>query len=159
MPVQTTYALNRNSAYEGLIADNQLRNVVSRRAETDIGYGLGVLWGTNDDSTKLPTATFDGKLFLGVTRYTLNHESVGGNHVIPQNFSADVITDGVVWVFCENGCSPNDDVYLIHTSSSGNVGRFRTDANTNKAVKVPGAKWLTTATAGKLAKIKLNIGA
>lgn len=154
--IQSSYKQYFDAAYAGNFAHTStLGDWISKITDTAIPFGYGVSRGTKDNSVALPSATgFD---FIGIVRRTLarsNSDNIGTAASEAGTFH-DIITNGYVYVICEDGCDPGDDVYLRHTTDPG---VFRTDADTDEADKITGATWETTTAAGELGIIKLRQG-
>lgn len=149
--VQTTYG-NMPVASIGQIADINPATITSKVAEGTVLFGYPVVRGTADNQAKVPTAT--GQKFLGVAvRSLAAYASADDISKYADETVFSVIEDGFVWVSVDEAVVAGDPVYFIHT---GNVGRFRTDANTDKADIVTGATFETSADANGLALIKLG---
>lgn len=94
------------------------------------------------------------------THKTLQTPSSSNNEVYEDNDSMPVLRRGRIWVVSEDACNPNEAVYARCASGSGGsvLGKFRTDDDSNTAIAVPGARWLTSASAGGLAVLEVNFG-
>ena len=64
-----------------------------------------------------------------------------------------VLAEGTVWVLVNDTVVAGDPVYCVHTGA-GYIGQFRND-NTN-ADLVSGAKFVSSAVSGGLAKVKIG---
>ena len=73
MPVQGGNAINHDIAYEGMVADGEVSNGVSKvnKGAVNIAYGRGVV-SDGDDGAKLPVAGSTAAQFIGVVRRELN---------------------------------------------------------------------------------------
>ena len=63
-------------------------------------------------------------------------------------------------VIVEEDVTPDDDVFFRHSGAGASpeaIGRFRTDADTANADQVNSARWLTSAVAGGLAVLGINL--
>ena len=158
--IQSTYSqyfeegLAGNPAYT-----SGLLNWVSKITDTAIEFGLGVVRGAQDRSVMLPAAT--GGDFVGVVRRTLagSNSDNEATAATEEGTFWDIITNGTVYVVCEDGCSPGDAVYLRHTANGDlTAGGFRTDADTDTADMISNATWESTTEAGGIAILKLNQG-
>lgn len=139
-------------------------------AEVVIQNGLMVSITTGGDNRcKLPTAAADlsGANVLGIARSNVVRDSsfpvptTAGQYQIGD--SVEVIYRGLVWATVENAVAPGDPVYVRHTPRLANIqrGSFRNDADTaayvDYAALITGARFLTTATAGSIALVDLNL--
>ena len=159
MPIQTSYLSEHIEGFEGQRVDLGITNVLSKVAQDgDIPFGRAVVQGTADGQCKLPTAT--GQFFLGITEMTTAwSENSSDLHVYEQYREVNYIDFGFVFVYTEQSVVPGDAVYFRHTAGASPldvVGRFRKDADTNKADLVVGAKWASTTAAGAIGIIQLK---
>ena len=101
----------------------------------------------------------DPKTFIGVVHRELNRAlEDGGTFGATDKFDGSVITHGVVWVTAAATVAKDEDVYLRVGATQ--QGDFSNAAGTGatESILISGAKWLTGATAGNLAKISLGLG-
>lgn len=150
MPVQTSYG-NLPVAFNGQIADINPNEIISKVAEGNIGFGYPVVRGTSENQGKIPSAT--GQKFIGVCAYTLGaYSSSDDVSKVEDTRIANVLRSGYVWVTTEQAVVAGDPVYFVHTAT---VGKFRKDANTDKADAITGATFETAAGIGELVLIRL----
>jgi hypothetical protein len=159
MPVQTTYQLELDAAFEGQIRDLSLRNKFSKTAEgSDIAFGRAVVRGTTDEQALLPSSNEDK--YIGVTGTTSAwSETAAGLHLYEQYRTMNIIDYGQIWIYTETAVVPGDDVFyrfIAETAPLDVLGRFRNDDSGGNALKIEGATFETTAAAGELAVIKLT---
>lgn len=69
--------------------------------------------------------------------------------------SIPYLKKGKIWVRVESGVTRNAGAFARHTG--GNEGQFRHDADTANATAVPTAFYRTSATAGNLALLEINL--
>lgn len=163
MSVQGGNAINHNAAYAGMPADGQISNDVSKVNKGTVGipFGYGVVTD-GDDGAKLPVSASTAANFVGVAVRELNRaytESEVFGAQAKRDFT--VRTSGVIWVTASVAVTKDQPVYLIVGDGTGtNQGKFSNvvGAAATLAVLVPDAKWVSSAGAGALAKISLNIG-
>lgn len=160
MPVLGGNAIDHGFAYAGQVADLQLCNVVSKlnKDTATIPYGYGVITD-GDDGAVLPTATSVATEFVGIVMRELNRAYRDGDVFgAPVDYDMSVVTHGVVWVEAFAAVDKDDPVFLM--VGAGNEGKFTNvvGAGATLAVEIAGAKWVSTATAGNLAKISLGLG-
>lgn len=156
MSVQTTYTREHVVGFPGSIVDAGLKNIITKLAEaSSIGSGLAVTRGTLDDQALLATAT--GAEFVGITTSTTAGQADGSDaFVYQENDAMNVLETGRIYVTCEDGCVPGDDVFFRHTAAGLEVlGAFRTDADTADADQITGATFESTAGVGEIAIVKL----
>lgn len=151
---QTTYNLQAPVAFAGMLADSGASNKrsISRASEevSSVAFGKPAVAGTDAEKQfLLPSGA--GDKFLGVT---VHHHGTQDptDDGIATGETAELLTQGPIWVIAKTQVAVGDDVYWDHTT---NPGTWRNDATT--AVQVPGAKW-TTATSGadQLAVLEIN---
>ena len=144
--------------------DTSPRDVESRIAETDLDAGYGVVRGTDVTirQAKLPANTGDvTNGFLGVVQYSLYREPTGmANRYLAKDV-IPVVAQGGVWVLVDGTAgailTADGPVYCVH--SGAHAGKFRSDAGAGgtAATLVSGAKAKTSAVAGGIARIKINV--
>lgn len=131
-----------------------------------IPFGRGVVRSASgDDLAVLPSAT--GFVFEGISvnraKGRIKDNSVSppitGDAEYKEDESFPVLRKGRIWVIPEDAVTPASDVYLRHTANGVTFvpGRWRTDADTAKGDQITGARWLTTASAGQLAVLEINL--
>ena len=150
----TSYSLTHGAAYPGMLADQQLSNVVSRlnkSATVTIPFGRGVVTD-GDDGAKLPTGASTAAQFVGITQRELTRAYREGDTfgAVPNRDFA-VITRGVVYVTPAVAVAKDDLVYML--TADGTFTNVATGA-----VAIANAKWVTSAAAGVLAVISLGMG-
>ena len=164
MPVVGGNAINHKAAYAGMVADLQLCNTVSKLNKSTtvtIPWAYGVM-SDGDDGARLPAAGDTTAKFVGVVRRVLNRAYPDGAVLgaVPQ-YDFDVVTSGVIWVTARVAVAKDDPVFVVIGDGTGaNQGQFSNVAGSaaTTAVAVSDAKWVSSAGAGQLAKISLNIG-
>ena len=123
-------------------------------------FGFGLVWPTTptpDNALVLPSGT--GFSFAGVAHksdtfekrsdYRPEFNSINSNGLMgyPQKRELAFLTEGLILVYCEQAANPKLPVYLRHTIGTDTTtqfpGRWRTDADTNKAdlIPAPNARW------------------
>jgi hypothetical protein len=153
-------------AYEGGHA--QLESVRSGRNNSGVVQPVGraVAFDTGGGTTELAfrALTGAGDTILGVllSDQTIPQNVVIANGGVLANAMASIVARGEVWVSVEQAVTPVSPVFTRHTLAGATgtnpaVGKFRTDADTAKAVAVANARFLTSAAAGGLALLQINI--
>lgn len=158
----TGYGLNHGNAFAGMVADDQVSNVVTKTniTATTVPYGKGVVRDTTTNTETgigTITTTTTAAMFVGVAVRELNRAYNTGDTfgaVPAKNFS--VLTAGTIWVTVRETVVPGDAACLIINAT--NPGDFKKTAGANDAVAITGAKFLTGATTGNLAKLSLVVG-
>ena len=164
MPVIGGNTLDHGEAYEGMPADAQTYNHVSKLNNTAaaIAYGRGVVSDAVDPegSAMLPNSASTAGKFVGVVVRELNRAYREDQFFgAPMDRDMTVRTMGPIWVRALVAVAVDDPVYLV-TADGGNQGRFSNVAGTgaNAGILIPNAKWTKAAAAGALAKISLVVG-
>lgn len=119
MTVQKTYEKKSAIAYPGLVADIDGANrKVSRVAEVNTEFGLGVFRGTDTENE----ANTAGTLFLGVA---IRDQVAPGSELGQYNAKAvmGILREGPIWVELETAGDPGDALTVDKTS-----GRIGTNA-------------------------------
>jgi hypothetical protein len=147
--VQSTYSENIGKALPGMPAF-EFWKADSRTCETaaGIGFGLAVGKGTADKGAILGAAAASG--FLGI--------SVRDKAVI--NSTADkyaqygdmsVMYEGDIWVTVGADVNDGDDVSFV-----ASTGVLSSAAASGTQFVIAGARWMTTAASGALARLRLG---
>lgn len=148
---------NAIPAVKGGLADTAFHDIVSRNAEADINFGVGLAVTAVESRVAVPAAT--GFKFAGISVQTLKD--------IPRStgialYEADdqfpVLRKGRIWVYSEVAIDPTDPVFLRHTINAALLpGDFRNDADTARADDISAfASWVSTTTAAGLAILEIN---
>ena len=158
--VATSYGLNHNKAYAGMVADGELANIVSKlnAGDTTIKYGKGV-FRNGETNAELPSSTSSAADFVGVAVRELNRSYADGQvfGAVPhKDFSA--ITVGVIWVVAAEAVTLNAPAF-VRTGATGN-GDFAMaeGAGATLAVAIPNAKFVSAGSAGDLVKLSIVVG-
>lgn len=162
MSVQTSVLDDLALSAPGVFRGNP-RATHTRVAEVAIQAGCFVVQGTADGQGKLPTSSGDVAKGLGVAPYFALNDSrfpSGGSAGVTYQIG-DTVEAGIgqVWVTVEEAVSPMDAVYVRYDTGAGGSqkGAFRKSADTSTAAALTGARYLTTASAGGLALVEINL--
>lgn len=124
--VQTTYANSQATAYNGMVADARLTDILSRECEdATLGFGLAVIKGTADDQVKVGAAgTYVGVTVKDVTLPPPASSANVDKYIAGQTCA--VITRGAVWVVAPATITAGQPAYytaagVITNVSSGNT--------------------------------------
>ena len=155
MSAQTSYSINQNKAYAGLVYAQAPHDIVSRAVETaaGIGFGVAVARGTDADKQIDLAGSAD---FLGITIRSLEKEGAANTAATQwnENETAGVLRKGYIWAVCPAGCVPGNAVK--YTDGTGVLDAGAAGAG---ETQLDGATWETTAAAGELAVIRLETSA
>lgn len=164
MSVQGGNAINHGFAYAGMVSTGfQLLNSVSKlnKGTANIAFGTGVV-SDGDDGAKVPVAASTAANVVGVVKRELNRAYAASDVVgAVAKYDMTVVTSGEIWVTAFVAVTKDQPVYLIVGDGTGtNQGKWSNvvGAAATLAVLVNDAKWTSSAGAGALAKISLNIG-
>lgn len=165
---QTSYSQTMAIGRAGQLADNGPRDVSSRVAATvAIPFGCAVVKGTADRDVKLPTAATDitgqGK-FQGIALVDMSKESARDSNAAQYAVGDAVATlkKGRCYVVVEEAVAATDPVYVRYADGVADAtktqkGAFRKSADTSTAAQVPNAVYVTSASAGGLAVVEINV--
>lgn len=151
MSAQTSYSINQNKAYAGLIYAQAPHDIVSRSVETVAGIQFGVATSRGTDKEK--QAVVGGTDFVGITVRALDREGAinTGAILYKETEAAALMREGYIWAVCPAGCTPGDAVKYDNTTGVINAGVAGVGET-----QLDDAQWDTTATAGELAVIRLG---
>lgn len=156
----TSYGLNHDAAFTGMVADGQVANIVSKINDdtVTVAYGKGVV-RSGEKGFKAATSGSTANDFVGVLVRELNRSYAdGATFGAPVDRPASVLTAGVIWVTVAEDVAVGDAAFLrVGATQTGNFAKAAGSAAT-LSVAIPGAKFLTAATAGGLAKLSLVVG-
>lgn len=127
-----------------------------------LAYGLGVVrataTGAVENGAVLPSAA--GQEFRGVvglsSRVYENALDSNGRTGVEDKRDFDAQDQGDVWVFVDATVAAGDDVYLRHSGTAADIGKFRNNADTANASQITGAYFLTAGNATTPAKVYLT---
>jgi hypothetical protein len=90
---------------------------------------------------------------IGVSMWSVAREP--GDYAIGEMVS--ILEKGEIWVQAEGSTAYGDPVFVRFTTAGGgaDLGQFRTDADTAKAVALPGVRFIDTGTGAGLRRIEL----
>ena len=157
MPVQTTYQKYMDEALDGMKADMEAYNTVSKlnKGAAIIPFGRAV-FTDGDDGMKLPVTGSTAAQFIGITMRELTRaytdaQIASGYGAVPK-YDSTVMTTGVIWVSPAVAVAKDDPVYVLIAD-----GRLTNVAGTDN-ILIPNAKFVSTAASGARAKVSLVIG-
>lgn len=163
MTAQTSYSIYHAAGYEGgLDSDDKRIRTARNNTATPIPQGRFVVFdtgaGTSELAAALPSAT--GQSILGVVTLDQARETVAVGYA--QNELMSVIYEGKVLVRTEQAVTPNDPVFVRFNAAGGTgtnpaVGQVRKDADTAKADAATNCRFFSSAAAGDLVWVLLNL--
>lgn len=156
----TSYGLNHDAAFTGMVADGQVANIVSKINDdtATVAYGKGVV-RSGEKGFKAATDSSTEKDFVGVLVRELNRAYADGEAFgAPVDRPASVLTAGVIWVTVAEDVVVGDAAFLrVGATQTGDFARSAGEDAT-LSVAITGAKFLTAAKAGGLAKLSMVVG-
>jgi hypothetical protein len=165
--VQTSYGFDMAVAFAGQLANNQNYRAVSGNLEgaLNIPFGVGLKKGAADDGYATPTLV--GDLIEGIAVHTHALDTIGLSGLSPATAGIQpkemftVLRSGEIYVLVEEAVVAHGPVYCRYAAGAGGtiLGSFRTSADTATAGLVKGAKYLTSAAAGGIAKLSFDANA
>lgn len=156
---QTSVA-EQGKGFPGQRVDAGFNDVLSVIAEGAVIDGRMVSRGTDPDSQGLiPAAATDitnADNVLGVSLRDQSRESSSsGDPQHEDKAVMPVLRKGRVWVYVEDAVTPDSDVFVRF--QGGDEGMFRSDADGGDAAQLAGARFMSSAGAGELAQLELNL--
>jgi hypothetical protein len=133
----------------------QCRSYFSEESSAEIPFGRLLQQGTQDNGAKLLTAI--NNRIIGISAFANTYEpgpTAGG--IIPKD-SVSVLTEGEIWVICEDNFTPASTVYARGIAGAGALGRWKTATDSPNTFQVYGAHFLNSGTAGQLARLYFNL--
>lgn len=119
--------------------------------------GFAVTAGASQATVTLSHGTTDTLLGLAVHEHVMPTDA--GVARYETNSAVNVMRQGTLWVTVETSVAPGDTPYLRFAPRASNtqLGAFRADSDSGTAIAVTGARFLTAASAGKLAQLEINL--
>lgn len=164
MAIQTAYPLTMTQAFEGALVDGANCHIMSGTnvaAASFFGRACLAVAGFGD---RFVQPTGSAGVFLGILVHSHAVEQslvTPGAAGQPVNQPGGILRRGRIWVVTETAITDvTVGVFYRHTTPGAlpeALGRFRVDADTADATQVTAAKWLTTAAAGGLAQLEINL--
>lgn len=167
MALQTSVDFDFALSAPGVLRGPPVR-VNTRVAEVAIQAGLFVVQGTADGQGKLPTSAADVAKGLGVAPAL-----AASDDAFPAGGTADFVYQigdtveavvGQCYVVVEEAVNAQDQAYIRHADGNGGLvqkGAFRKSADqvsaADTATAAPGVRYLTSASAGGLALVAINL--
>ena len=148
--VQTSYSETITAAQVGMPADARFE-ADTRTVETAAGIapGLAIGQGSADKGAILGAAAATGFVGVGI-RNTANLNNTTPD-TIPQYDDIAVMTKGDIWVTVGGNVTKGQDVTFNTTT-----GVLSTIAADGSNFTIAGARWMTSASSGALAILRLN---
>lgn len=159
---QLTYDYQLPAGFPGERADADAYSALTCVATAATAFGLAVAQSGSGNQCALPAAAADK--IVGITMHTAREQ--GYQTGTTQYESGDplpVMTKGRIFVTAEQAVAPGDPVFVRFAVNGGNnvLGALRKDADNPgagaTAVQLPGAVFRTSASAGAIAVVEINL--
>jgi len=132
---------------------NSPAETVLKSSSSSIPFGFGLVRDSGNVA-KIPAGAGE---FIGVCMRMqvleqdgLATTSFGAQRVVP------VLARGDIYVQVDEAVTAGDAVYLRHTGTAADIGKFRNDADTANAQVVSGAKFLSSTSGAGVALVRLS---
>ena len=158
--VQSSWTAEPAAGRPGQIANMTNCRVDSRAVETaaGIGFGLAVSQGSSDNGCILgaaadATGTFLSTTFVGITVNDIFRYPPDAAHTdeYARYDVAGILSEGDIWVSPDHAVVDGGDVTFNRST-----GRLSSEAAAGAQPRIPGARWMTTAAANGIAKVRLT---
>lgn len=148
--IQDTYRETQRVGLNGMVANQEDYNIITRVAEGAIPFGRAVVQGTLDNEGKIPSA---GGTFRGISCRDPTLVIAAGETVdqYQDNENAGLLTRGVMWIEVPSPVIAGGNVFFSNTTG-------RLSSITEASTQIVGALWDSSAAAGQLAKVRLRQG-
>lgn len=166
---QTSYTRSFPGQYSGQLADSGNKRIESFQNGNAAAMpaGIAVARKSSDPANQMDllAAATDSVLGVTVLDYARSPDypsTLTGSDAIQSGGSANVLTEGAIFVQVEQDVATTDQVFTRVTSDGGSntqCGRFRKDADSGRAVLLHGARWLTAGTSGGNAQVMIDMAA
>lgn len=163
---QTSYSVNHGRAYEGTRGDSRPMTVWPARNTSagQLDYGRAVIYNgaaTNvQDVMPVTVLSGTGQTVRGFVLADLAHEPQTTGVAVGER--VNLLTKGTIWMMTEQDVTQNDPVFIRHTvagatGTSPAVGKVRKDADTAKADALTTCRFMSSALAGEMVLLEVNI--
>lgn len=160
---QTSYAVNMSAAFAGMLYDiDPTKDVMSYLANAAIPFGVCVKRVSGQDGQcDLPGSAGDDLVGVAIASMTKEVPLGGGTQTVgyAQFDSVPVLRHGRIYVAVEESVTPASSVFVRYASGAGGsqLGAFRASADTSTAVAWTKARFLSSASAGGIVVLEINI--
>lgn len=150
-------------ALAGMLADGagSPHDIVSRANIADeIVFGVAVADIAGDEDTiELPDSSGAKICGIAMRSLTVEEGAASVDNAYPVNSKCAIVKKGRVWVIVEKAVSVDDAVYVRYTASGGNtqLGAFRDDDDTSKALQITNARFVTSTSGSGIAIVEINL--
>ena len=146
---QSTYSENMPIAQAGMPANADYSADTRICESAAIPFGIAVSQGTSDKEALIGGAS--AAVFAGVSIADKTINNDGGVDGYNQYDNMGVMTRGDIWVVVGGNVTAGGDVTFAATT-----GALSSAAASGSQFAIAGARWMTSATSGNLAKLRLG---
>lgn len=148
--VQSTYSENMTRALPGMVA-NEFYKADSRTCETAAGiaFGVAVSQGSADKGALIGAAAAANFVGVSIRDKAVINDSAADKYA--QYGDMNVMYEGDIWVTVGGDVVDGGDVTFSSTT-----GVLSSAATSGTQFAIAGARWMTTASNGGLAKLRLG---
>lgn len=134
-------------------------SAVNAEASAEIPFGVMVKPGTGDDDAKLLTANSNILKGVVVFGHLYDYPVERGDIGIKPGIQIGLLRKAKIWVKVEDAVTPASEVHVRAVAGVGEqAGAFRGSADTTDCIEItPFARFLTTAGAGELAVLSIDL--
>jgi len=166
MTVQTSFSVDKQRAYAGMLADAGDKDTINKIATSAVPFGCGVVKRAAPADTVeqcgVPTATADvtarprGIAVKDETRRGPQAGLPGGYEI---GDSVTILKRGRIWVPVEGAVAQDGSPFCRFAAGAGGtvLGAFRADADTATAVAFPTAVFRTFTSGAGFAVVEVNL--
>ena len=155
---QTSYTNRPEIGLPGQLFGTERPKLLTKQAEGNLPFGIAVTYGTAEKEVAAPSSGSDVIIGVVVRNMDKNTSHLSGTNQVEDGALHPVICEGMVYVEVEDAVTAGGQVFVRHTAAGAEVlGAFRSDADTSDAAALAGARYITSADAGELAVLQLNL--
>lgn len=159
--MSTPYGFTSDLGHPGQIAtlgEAEIRSLRNGESAA-VPFGIAVKKGVADEDFKLLTSGTEDVVGVIAHSHAIDEFGLTDGQGIAAGRVGNVLTEGEVVVVVEEAVTPTDPVFVRFTATGDfpQVGGFRKSADTAKARRMFGARYLTSGGAGELVKLSFDV--
>lgn len=161
---QTSVSFTPSQAIAGLMHGTCVTRTGKNNESTlQMPFGIAVVLDTSASADipgcKLPTASTDK--FAGIVAFSYISPDLMGTLGPSAATLFQIMEEGMAWVLTEGAVTKGARPFVRFTANGGNtqLGKFRADADTDKAVEIKGGEYVTGTSGAGLALVKFSAAA
>jgi hypothetical protein len=162
--MQTAYGTTPEPGFPGMLYDLTFmaKDSYINAAGEALPFGIALAKGTGDQDAILPAASDAKILGIAIHSHAYDNQSLSGTLGIPDDRMLNVVKRGRVYVRVEEAVTKGDPVYVRYANGVADVtktqkGSIRKSADTATALLLAGAHFYTSAAAGAMAVVDINL--